>query len=183
MRTLLAGILGGIAMYVWSTIAHVATPLATVGIGTLPDEATVISSLEKSVGDGRGLFLFPNQTAAGANAPKEGPFGFLVYRSHVSYALKPSNLVIEFGTELTESILAAFLLSLAVLSTYIARVGFVTLIGVTASIATNLSYWNWYGFSGRYSLAQIFMVVVGYVAAGLVIAWLVPGRVAAASPA
>jgi len=176
MRIIAAGILGGIAMYIWSSIAHVATPLGTMGIATLPDEGAVIDVLTKTVGDGHGLFLFPNQMAAAAKSAGEGPFGFLVWRPHVRYALNPQNLIVEFATEVAEALIAAVLLSLAAPAGYVTRVGFVVLIGLAASIATNIPYWNWYGFSGKYTLAQIFVVVVGYLAAGLVIAWLVPRR-------
>jgi len=176
-RILLAGFLGGLAMYVWSTIAHVATPLGTSGISTLPNETAAMSALSQSIGDGHGLYLFPAMNAAGtAKGPSEGPMGLLVYRPHVSYSLNPANLGIEFATELAEGIIAAFLLSFTVLSGYLSRVGFVALVGVTAAICTNVPYWNWYGFPTAYSTVYAFVEIVGYLAAGLVIAWLLPVR-------
>ena len=60
MRILLAGLLGGIAMYVWSTIAHVATPLGTTGISTLPDEQVTMNALEATLAEQHGLYLFPD---------------------------------------------------------------------------------------------------------------------------
>lgn len=179
-RILLAGFLGGLAMYVWSTIAHVATPLGTSGISKLPKEAATMSAISQSIGDGHGLYLFPAMNAADpAKGPSEGPIGLLVYRPHVSYSLNPANLGIEFATEIAEGMIAAFLLSFTVLSGYLARVGFVTLVGVTAAICTNLPYWNWYGFPTAYSAVYAFVEIVGYLAAGLVIAWLLPVRSAA----
>jgi len=181
MRILLAGLLGGIAMYVWSTVAHVATPLGTIGISTLPDEQVTMNALAASIVEQRGLFLFPapRQGAPVAGAPTEGPFGLLVYRPHARYALNPANLIIEFLTELAETMIAALLLSFVALSGYAARVGFVVLVGVTAAITTNLPYWNWYGFPTNYTLVYSFIEVVGYLAAGLVIAWLLPKRIEA----
>ena len=32
MRILLAGLIGGVVMFIWATIAHVATPLASAGL-------------------------------------------------------------------------------------------------------------------------------------------------------
>src|SRR3954451_14499307 len=43
MRVLIAGILGAIAMYVWSTVAHVALPLGQLGLSQMPNEAAVLS--------------------------------------------------------------------------------------------------------------------------------------------
>jgi hypothetical protein len=57
-------------------------------------------------------------------------------------------LGIEFATELLEAIIAVFLLSRTRLVTFGARVGFITTAGILAAFATNISYWNWYGFPG-----------------------------------
>jgi hypothetical protein len=50
------------------------------------------------------------------------------------------------------------------------RFGIAVLVGVIAGIATNLSYWNWYGFGLDYTLANAFIEVVKFAVAGLVIA-------------
>ena len=57
MRTLLAGIAAGIAMFIWSSIAHVATPLGMVGVSTLPDESVTVGNLASAIGDKGGLPL------------------------------------------------------------------------------------------------------------------------------
>lgn len=56
------------------------------------------------------------------------------------------------------------------LATFGARLGFVTVAGVLAAIATNISYWNWYGFPTVYTAAYIFTQVVGFFLAGIAIA-------------
>jgi hypothetical protein len=177
MRILLAGLLGGIAMYVWSTIAHVATPLGTVGISTLPDEQVTMNAVAASMGDQHGFYLFPDMRPghpAAGNPVKEGPFGLLVYRPRASYSLVPANLIIEFVTELAEAMIAAMLLSWVALTGYAARVGFVTLVGVAGAITTNVPYWNWYGFPTDYTLVYAFVEIVAYLAGALVIAWILP---------
>ena len=81
MRTLLAGIAAGIAMFIWSSIAHVATPLGTAGISTLPDESVTVGNLASAIGDKGGLYLFP--MPSGGSAPSSSaataPGGFLVF--------------------------------------------------------------------------------------------------------
>jgi hypothetical protein len=44
------------------------------------------------------------------------------------------------------------------------------MVGVIAGMATNLSYWNWYGFDLSYSLANAFIELMKFVVAGVAIA-------------
>ena len=39
MRILLAGLAGAVAMFIWTSIAHMATPLGTIGFSQIPNEA------------------------------------------------------------------------------------------------------------------------------------------------
>ena len=177
MRTILAGIVGGIAMFVWASIAHVATPLGAVGISTLPNEGETLLSLNNLIGENGGLYLFPSppkSSSQSQQAPAVGPAGLLVWRPRTVMALRPSNLVTEFTTELAESLIAAFLLSWASVQGFVPRVGFVALIGAAAAITTNVSYWNWYGFPTDYTLVYGLIEIVGFVVAGIAIALVVP---------
>jgi hypothetical protein len=177
MRTVLAGIAGGIAMFIWASIAHVATPLGAIGISTLPNEGETLLSLNNLVGENGGLYLFPSPPKT-AEQPQETPAvgsaGLLVWRPHTVMSLSPSNLITEFATELAESLIAAILLSWASVQGFASRVGFVTLIGGAAVITTNVSYWNWYGFPINYTLAYGLIEITGYIVAGIVIALVLP---------
>lgn len=177
MRTIFAGIAGGIAMFIWASTAHVATPLGAIGVSTLPNEGETILSLNNLIGENGGFYLFPsppktaNQSQA---APAVGPAGLLVWRPRTVMALTPSNLATEFATELAESLIAAFLLGWASVQGFMPRVGFVALMGAAAVITTNVSYWNWYGFPTDYTLAYGAIEIVGYVVAGIAIALVLP---------
>ena len=50
MRILLAGILGGIVMFIWTSIAHMALPLGEVGINEIPNEPAMRSSIGEKTG-------------------------------------------------------------------------------------------------------------------------------------
>jgi hypothetical protein len=169
LRILIAGLLGAIAMYVWSSIAHVATPLGTLGVSTLPSESVTVDNLASSIGDTGGLFLFPMNMNASASVAT-APGGLLVYNPKSPTGMQPSNLILEFATELVESILAAWLLAQTALAGFVQRVGFVTVIGVIGAIVTNVPYWNWYAFPLTFTLAQMFVTIVAYLAAGVAIA-------------
>jgi hypothetical protein len=175
MRIIIAGVLGGIAMYIWATIAHVATPLAYMGLQPVPNEAAVLSAMHKNLGDKPGLYFLP--FAAGhdqkAMAEQEAklkvePAALVAYRPPGAGGMAPNQLIIEFGLEVVESLLAAVVLAAA--AGFGVRLGIAAAIGLIAGMATNLSYWNWYGFSLDYSLANAFTEWVKFLVAGLVIA-------------
>jgi len=58
-RTLLAGVLGGIAMFIWTSIAHMALPLGEAGIREIPNEQAVLAAMQANIGDKSALYLFP----------------------------------------------------------------------------------------------------------------------------
>ena len=72
MRILLAGVLGGIAMFVWTSIAHMALPLGEAGINEIPNESVVLSAMQSSMGDNAGLYISPTRGARYAAYPQRG---------------------------------------------------------------------------------------------------------------
>ena len=58
MRILLAGVLGGVVMFVWTSIAHMALPLGQAGINEIPNESALLSAMQSSMGEKSGLFIF-----------------------------------------------------------------------------------------------------------------------------
>src|SRR5205085_6326138 len=191
-RIILAGILGGIAMFIWSSIAHMALPLGKTGIKELPNQQAIFAALQAGLGDKGGLYLFPG-LGVGDNPTKEqtseamkhinermaaNPSGVLVYHPTGTQPFSFGKFLgIEFGTECLEALLAVFLLAQTRIAGFGGRVGFIFVAGILASIATNVSYWNWYGFPGDYIAAYMFMQVVGFLCAGIVAALVLPKNV------
>ncbi len=185
MRLFLAAVLGAMAMFFWSFIAHMVLPLGDAGLSEIPNEKAVADALEKEIGDHPGTYIFPGP-GVGHNASKEEkrkameqiskeytkrPSGLLVYHSPGSREFAFGKwLTVEFAIELFESLLAVFLLAQTRHLSFGARVGFVTVLGIAVAVWTNLSYWNWYGFSRRYTAAYMVTEAVGFIFAGLVIA-------------
>jgi hypothetical protein len=186
-RILLAGFLGAIAMFIWSAIAHMATPLAHAGIHNgLPGEEKALAALKTELGDHVGLYLFPG-SGAGDNPTREqmkeamagypaklaaNPSGFLMYHPAGTRELSMAKLLtIEFLKQLLVSILAVCLLAQTRIVTYGGRVGFIFVVGLVAALTTNVSYWNWYGFSAAYTGPYMFIEIVGFLCAGLAAAF------------
>lgn len=177
MRVVIAGIVGGIAMFIWTSIAHVALPLGQIGFSQIPNEAPVLAAMQQSIGSHSGLYFFPwtDMKAADAMAQVEAkmkvnPSGLLIYHPPGASGMTARMLVVEFVKEAVVSLIAAFLLAQTLLISYVARAGFVGLIGLVAGLTTNVSYWNWYGFPGAYTAAYAAIDIIGYIVAGLAIA-------------
>lgn len=185
-RKVLAGILGGIAFFAWSSIAHLATGMGEVGLSELPNEQGVVDNLKANV-TAPGLYFFPGyglgpnathaqKMAAMKNlAPriKAGPIGLMVYHPKGYDALSPRQMLIELGTNILQVLIAVFLLGQTRIYSFAGRWWFITVAGILAAISTNISYWNWYGFPGNYTVAYISVIAIGFVCAGLVAAALV----------
>ncbi len=91
-KKLLAGVLGGLAFFFWSFVAHDVLPLGKAGIKEIPNEQAVLSSMKANMPED-GLYLLPglglpeNATRAQQSAAMEarmhkvetGPSGLLAY--------------------------------------------------------------------------------------------------------
>lgn len=183
MRTIIAGIVGGIAMFIWTSIAHMALPLGQIGFSQIPNEKPVLSAMQQSIGSRSGLYFFPWTDMKSSDAMaqveakmKVNPSGLLVYHPPGANGMTAQMLIIEFVKEAAAAIIAAFLLAQTSLVSYAARVGFVGLIGLAAGLTTNISYWNWYGFPADYTAAYATIDIIGYVAAGFAIAAILKRR-------
>lgn len=183
-RIVLAGLAGGVAMFVWSSVAHLLLPLGSTGVQELANEAPVLTALRASLGDKSGLYFYPamglapDATAQQKNSAMQqyeqklaaNPSGLLIYHPPGETGLTPRRLATEFLTELLEAFLAVALLAQTRLRTFSARLTFVILAGVLAALATNVSYWNWYGFPGNYTVVYMFTQIMGFACAGIVAA-------------
>jgi hypothetical protein len=182
-RILVAGALGGIVMFIWSAIAHMVLPLGEAGLGEIPNEQSLITAMQANIGDKSGLYIFPGP-GVGESATRQekheamkkamekvatGPSGILMYNSARPFSFG-KYLGIEFAAEVVEAILAVFLLAQTRIASFGGRVGFVLVTGVLAAIATNISYWNWYGFPAVYTASYMLIQVVGFFCIGIVAA-------------
>jgi hypothetical protein len=184
MKILLAGILGGIAMFIWTSIAHMALPLGEAGLREIPNESGVLSAMQSNIGEETGLYIFPGP-GVGKNATRQekneamkhmvekiatNPSGILMYHAPGRPLMLGKWLGIEFGTELLEAILVMLLLAQTGIASFAGRVGFVLVAGILAALATNVSYWNWYGFPCVYTASYMFIQVIGFLCVGIVAA-------------
>ena len=125
MKILLAGIIGGIVMFIWTSIAHMALPLGEAGINEIPNESAVLGAMQSGIGDKTGLYIFPG-LGVGKNATREekseamkqmqqriaaNPSGILMYHPPGRPFAFGKALAVEFSTEVLQAILVIWLLA------------------------------------------------------------------------
>jgi hypothetical protein len=180
-RILFAGILGGAVMFVWNYVAHDVLPLGEMGVRVMTNEDAVTGALQANLGDNGGFYIFPSggltpgatreqKQAAMQKAEEQmaaGAGGILIYRPKRIFNIV-KRLIIQFGTDVAEALLAVFLLAQTGIRGFGGKVGFVLTAGILAAITTNVPYANWYGFPKDFTLGQMLTQVLGFLLVGIV---------------
>ncbi|MBI1761718.1 MAG: hypothetical protein HYR56_09815 [Acidobacteria bacterium] len=186
-RLLLAGVLAGVVVFIWSALSHMVLGLGEAAVKSLPNESAVLTALNQNV-KAPGFYLYPGGMEAIQNAPKDQqealtkqyeevykaqPHGILVLTppNGVVYSF-PKLLLNELLSNILGGVIAAWLLSLALgaLPSFLGRIGFVAALGLFAALAVDFSYWNWYGFPTKYLLTSLLDNTLGWALAGVALA-------------
>ena len=184
-----AALVGGLIVFAWGAVAHMATPLGMAGMSFLPDEGATIEGLRVSVPK-TGMYIFPTEGMTSKNEAEQkawtekirrGPSGLLLYRAEGMEPMPPRMLVVEFISDVLAALVAALVVSM--IAGYSRRVLAVLLLALFAFCSLSLSYWNWYGFPTTFIGAELLTEAIGWLLAGLAIARLAPARPLPASRA
>lgn len=188
-RTLIAGVLGGVAMFGWGAAYHMLCPLWEEAVRPLPDDKSFASNFKSEIKE-PGFYFFPaiDMAAVKKLPPEErkkaeseweakmvsGPRGIVVYSPTGEAPMSPKQLGLQFLTCLVCGVLAAQLLAMAGGPTkmLMTRVVFVTLIGVTVAFAAAVPEWIWYGFPGNFTVAAMGDSIGEFLVGGLVIGFM-----------
>ena len=179
----LGGVLGGLALFAWGVVSHMALGLTDSSVKSLPNEAALVGALRESV-KSPALYLFPGNgmdassdqqeaaMKAWADAYRRGPRGLLIYEPAGGNPSLASLLLTQLGIDVLVCLIAAWVLSQAASAQprYWNRVCLVSALGLLASVFVDGPYWNWYSVPAHYTLMGIVDRTVGMTAAGLVIA-------------
>jgi len=183
-RRALAALAGGVVVFAWGSIAHMALPLGTAGIHSLPNEERVLQAIRAVVTE-PGLYLFPGFDMSRKATPEEekawmekyhrGPSGLLVVQPPGREPLSPRELIVELVADILAAGVAVLVLG-GVGGSLPVRAGMVGLLGVFEWLDINVSYWNWYKFPTSFTVAALVEQAVAWTLAGLVIALILRGR-------
>jgi len=192
-RIVLSGVVAGIVVFIWGAVSHMATPLGSIGIQSLPDDEAFSALMRQSIHTS-GFFFFPAMPRhPGASRPEQdaamqafaektrrGPVGIMVVRTNGIDPMSMNTFAMELISNILAAVVAAILLSMGIGSAGLAmlssRVFFVTMLGLFASLSIEVSYWNWYGFPTNYTLAQFVDQMAGWMFGGLVLGSMIKPR-------
>jgi small-conductance mechanosensitive channel len=191
MRIIIAGILGGIALFIWGGIWHEVLPFQLNGLRSLPTEQALET---KAKLPDAGVYISPGYDVPDAapfairllsmrklaRKPPDEPRQFLVYHP-VTQRISARPFVVEFLTNIVQALIAGFLVAQARLRRYSSRLGFIVVLGVLASITTNISFSNFYGFPIGFVTTNMIFLAIGYLIVGLIVAAIVKTPVSKAT--
>src|SRR5256714_11421201 len=154
-RVLLAGIFGGIVLFIWNFVAHDLLPLGEMGVRLMQNEDAVTSALQANLGDTSGFYFFPTggltpgatgeqKQAAMKKAEEQmaaGAAGVLIYRPKRIFNF-PKRLGIQFATDVAEALLAVFLLAQTGIRGFGGEGGFAFTAANLVAVTTKTPYGN-----------------------------------------
>jgi hypothetical protein len=185
---LLGAILGGLTAFIWSSISWELLGWHEKPLLAFQNEDNLADVIESHAPQS-GIYLLPGAPATEGLTPdqkkaaqaaqmakmQKGPLVFAAIRRQ-GFGSYSQGLIIQ----LLSLMAAAFLLTWMLLQTsglsYNRRVLFLAVAGLCASVIVDLPNWNWWGFSGAYTLINLVDFTLMWLFAGLVIAKVVKPR-------
>lgn len=186
MRLLLAAFLGGLVLFFWGFVANMLLPLGELGYEYPVAEDPVLSTLQTNL-PREGVYIVPGLTAEQYADPAQAeafgkktaasPYAFIVYQPQGENAM---DMLDELGLQLASTIVAsglmAWVLGLAPWG-FGKRVTVSTVLGVFAWVAVAVPLWTWYRFPADYIGGMLVQQLVGWLLAGIAIAWVLGRKV------
>lgn len=175
-QIIIAGVVGGIILFIWGFFANVILPLHRSSLYNIPNEGAVIE-LMRSTMSTPGVYIFPGmpkdkqQSSMDAYTQQyqQGPIGLIVYRPSGADPTMGSQMIPGMIIFIISSLFAAWFLSrsTAVASSYFTRVIYCGMLGVFVSFFVYISSWNWFFYPLDYTTANVADSIIGWLLAGL----------------
>lgn len=181
MRIVIAGVIGGIVMFVWGAVAHMVLPIGEMGF-RMPSEQQVVLDAVAQTASGEGVYMYPTiapekmsdkaAMQAFAEDSKGKPYALVIWQpggNPANQSMVP-NLVKQFLTVVA----AALVLGWAMVAAgggFGRRVLLAGAFGLFAWISLGVPMWNWYMFPTQFTLGMLIDQIVGWLLAGAAMAW------------
>jgi hypothetical protein len=181
MRILIAGLIGGLVMFMWGAVSHMMLPIGEMGMKVPTEQASAITTLGSST-HGTGVYMYPSQSMedwqdpakqkAFADAAKGQPYAFVIYQpggNPVNVSMTAA-LAKQWGSDTLAAIIAAWVLALCAVG-FVKRVVIAGSLGLFAWVAIAVPFWNWYMFPTDFTIGTLLEQVIGWLLSGAAIAW------------
>ncbi|MHB1272481.1 MAG: hypothetical protein ACYCZD_06845 [Rhodanobacter sp.] len=181
MRVLVAGLIGGIVMFIWGAVAHTALGLGQVGFRLPANENVVLSSLPEGLGEHAGVYVLPSLDPKLRNDPAQviaysqkairSPYAWVVYQPQgTDMTRMGQQLPRQWASDTLSALGLAFIMGLA--GPGLRRRIAVAAVAVSfAWLSTLVPYWNWYRFPTSLIQAALVEQLIGWLIAGAAMAW------------
>jgi hypothetical protein len=183
-RVILAVVLGAAIQYGWGALSWMVLGWHEPTMGQLKNEDALRIALGSSTESDKDLAYYfpaptpnptPEQTAAWEKKHKDGPVGVILYNPGGIEPMGQQTMLNGAVLSLVSTILAVavLIMTLSPGQTYLKRVFIVVAMGIFAAVTRDLNFWNWMHYPFMYSIINAADAIVGWTAAGLVIAALI----------
>ncbi|HTT07246.1 MAG TPA: hypothetical protein VMH34_00415 [Gammaproteobacteria bacterium] len=189
-KSLLAAVLGGLAVFAWGSVSWMALPWHERALHGFADEAPVAQAVMANA-PASGVYVLPYVPMSKNNTHpditdramqdalarrQQGPFVYAsVTREGVDTSMGP-----QFGLAIGLNVLVAWLIATMLGQTqnldYLRRVMFVATAGVVIALAGYAPNVIWWHFPPAYTIVDVADAIIGWSLAGLIIAGLVEGK-------
>ena len=180
MRIAVAALFGAIVIFLWQFVSHMVLPIGEMGFRAPQNEQAVLQAAVGSL-PASGIYLLPYLApdkmkdpaavqAWTAEAQKNPALFVAVSPPNTMGTDMAPELVKQFVTNLLGALLVAFMLAATAWS-FGMRVLGSTIFGVFGWLLNIVPMWNWYRFPADYMLGNLLDQGIGWLLAGIAIAW------------
>ncbi len=181
VKIIIAGIVGGILIFVWSFVSHMVLPVGHWGVQSFPVagnealQAVINSNIQRD-----GLYFYPGtenmdtlMTDPAAMAAYEqkyqaGPSGLVIVVPKGEASFSVNKLLREFGTDMAAAILGALIIFWGVDRSSLFRTfGMSIALGLMAWFLISASYNIWYRFPRDMIIGEAITEIAGFAIAGI----------------
>ena len=182
MRIFVAGLIGGIVLFVWGAISHMALPIGEMGMKVAAGQDAALAAVQASAEQGAGVYMVPGMSPdqwrdeaamrAFVEKCRSSPYAFVVYDPAGNPAIEnmAPNLVKQLVSDLLVGLLTAWIMALAA-GGFGRRVQVGGAVGLVAWLAVSIPYWNWYRFPLDFTIGSLLDVSLGILIASVPMAW------------
>lgn len=183
-KILFATILGATIFFAWNSISWMVLPWHQQTVKQLENEEVVVRAITNNIGQD-GIYLIPKQKY---NASLESilpnseirslsnnkeHLAFISFQSAEKMTSMQDSMKYAYVNNIIVSLLIVTLLACTSELSYLARVFFIVMVGMTGALIGHVPNWIWWGFDSSYTIIMIADIIIGWFLAGLIMASLV----------
>ena len=161
-----SAVVGGVIFFIWSSISWMVLPFHAKTLKMFSNEAAIVQTMSANA-TGSGVYLLPKMSKDAPAA--KSPFVFLVYNQD-GYGNMGMRMFLGLLEDILTALVLAWLLSKSGISSFGARVGFISGMALFAGLAAHLTNLVWWGHSLGFTIVVMADLLVGWTLAGFAIA-------------